>query len=221
MMLGRLLFSLLLSAPVSAKFLTITAGSSDVTTTQCKTLVGTSSKKSVPTYSFSRTLLPRTILVLAVSTPGSTVTPPAVTATDILQTYTTTTITASTATGTFSTTTTVFETDSMTITENTGSTTTSTTTSTSTAVVTEPAPSNWISVKNSTGLKEREDQAILQGSDVQQPLQDDRSELWGHWPPRIPTPPGIPRRKEPWGGIYPASVTCKALSMLLFNKSKG
>lgn len=219
MMLGRLLFSLLLSAPVSAKFLTITAGSSDVTTTQCKTLVGTSSKKSIPTYSFSRTLRPKTILVLAVSTPGSTVTPPAVIATDILQTYTTTSITASTATGTFSTTATLFETDSVTITENTGSTTTSTTTSTSTAVVTEPAPSNWIFVKNSTGLKEREDQAILQGSDVQQRLQDDRSALWGHWPPRIPTPPGIPRRKEPWGGIYPASVTCKALSMLLCNES--
>lgn len=84
-MLGNFFLCLLLSAPISAKYLTITAGSSDITTTRCKTLVGILSKESVPTYTFSRTaLLPEIVLALAVSTPGSTVTPPAVTATSTL-----------------------------------------------------------------------------------------------------------------------------------------
>ncbi len=221
MMLGKFFLSLPLSAPISAKYLTITAGSSDITTTQCKTLVGILSKESVPTYTFSRTaLLPEIVLALAVSTPGSTVTPPAVTATNTLQTYTTTTITASTATGTFSTTATIFETDSTTTTETVVSTTTSTTTSTSTAVVTVPAPTDWIPVKNSTGLKDREDQAILPGSEIQQPLEDDGSRVEGGWPPGIPNPPGIPKRKDPWEKLHPLSVTCKqALSMPLFKEN--
>ena len=210
MMLGKILFSLLLSAPTSAKYLTITAGSSDVTTTQCRTLVGVSSMGKVPTYTFSRTaLLPEIELVLAVSTPGSTVTPPAVTATDTLQTYTTTTITASTATGTFSTTTTVFETDSITTTDTIVSTTTSTTTATGTSTHTEPALSDWINVKNSTGLKEPEDQAVLQGSNLQQPLQDSHTGVRGGWPPTIPKPPGLPGSKDPWAEKYPLSVTCE------------
>ncbi|KAL8834075.1 MAG: hypothetical protein Q9176_007684 [Flavoplaca citrina] len=217
MMLSKILFSLLLSAPTSAKYLTITAGSSDVTTTQCRTLLGVSSMGKVPTYTFSRTaLLPEVELVLAVSTPGSTVTPPAVTATDTLQTYTTMTITASTATGTFSTTTTVFETDSITTTDTIVSTTTSTTTATGTSTHTEPAPSDWINVKNSTGLKEPEDQAVLQGSNLQQPLQDSHTGVRGGWPPKIPKPPGL---SNPWAEKYPLSVTCKqGPSMLLFHK---
>ncbi len=96
MMLGKLLSALLFSAPVYAKYLTITAGSSDVTTTHCKTLVALSSQKSVPTRTYTRTaLVPEVVVVLGVSTPASTVTPPAITATDTRQTYTTTTITAS------------------------------------------------------------------------------------------------------------------------------
>ncbi|KAL8868071.1 MAG: hypothetical protein Q9174_005238 [Haloplaca sp. 1 TL-2023] len=180
----------------------------EITSTQCKTEVGTISKKSVPTYTLSRKLLPQAIVVLSVSRPVSTVTPPAVTATDTVQTFTTTIVTASTATGTFSTTTTLFETDSITTTEDVGSTTTTTTTSTDTAVFTEPAPSNWVSVKNSTGLKNRDDEAILQDPEVQQRLQDDSLDLQGHWPPKLPSPPGIPRRKQPWVETYPESVTC-------------
>ncbi|KAL8648194.1 MAG: hypothetical protein Q9210_005132 [Variospora velana] len=224
MVLSKLLISVLLSAPISAKYLTFTAGSSDITTTRCKTFVGHSSKSSVPTHSFSRTARPEIVVVLTVTTPGSTVTPAAVTATDTVQTYTTTTITASTATGTFSTTSTVFETESITTTDTLVSTTTSTTTSIGTAVVTEPAPSGWISVKNSTGLKDHNDQAVLQGSDVQQPLQDDRSGVRGGWPPRIPGRPGSPRRKNPWADEYPASVTCfktvrtRYIKMIVFVK---
>ncbi|KAL8969694.1 MAG: hypothetical protein Q9197_004204 [Variospora fuerteventurae] len=209
MVLGKLLLSVLLSAPISARYLTITAGSSRITSTHCKTFVGHSSKSSVPTHSFLRTARPEVEVVLTATTPGTTVTPPAVTATDTVQTYTTTTITASTATGTFSTTTTLFKTESITATKTVVSTTTFTTTSVSTAVVTEPAPSGWITVKNSTGLKDVNDPAVLQGSDVQQPLQDDGSSgVKDHWPPWNLRRPGSPRPRNPWHDDYPASVTC-------------
>ncbi|KAL9123649.1 MAG: hypothetical protein Q9217_006938 [Psora testacea] len=227
MIVGKAFFSWLLSASaISAKYLTITAGSSKVTTTVCRTTLATSLQESIPTRTYARTaLLPEVEIVLAVSTPAKTVTPPTVTATNTLQTYITTTVTASTATGTFSTTTTLFETDSITTTETSVSTSTLTETSTSRSVVTEPAPSSWIPVKNSTGLRNLGDQAFhvsqeahLQQSDLQQPLQDDESsptpnhhgrlELRSLWPPKIPSPPGIPGHKSPWSDLYPSSVTC-------------
>ncbi|KAI4139248.1 MAG: hypothetical protein LQ341_004293 [Variospora aurantia] len=224
MLLGKLLISVLLAAPISARYLTTTAGSSHITSTHCKTFVGQSSKSSVPTHSFLRTARPEVVVVLSASTPCSTVTPPALTATDTVQTYTTTTITASTATGTFSTTTTLFETESITATDTVVSITTSTSTSISTAVVTVPAPSGWITVKNSTGLKDVNDPAVLQGSDVQQPLQDDRSGVRGHWPPGIPRRPGSPRPRNPWAHEHPESVTCfktvwtRYIKMIIFVK---
>ncbi|KAL8708743.1 MAG: hypothetical protein Q9220_006385 [cf. Caloplaca sp. 1 TL-2023] len=210
MMLGKLLSSLLLCVPISARYLTITAGSSDLTRTQCKTLVGSSSQKSVPTYRVSRdALLPEIILVLAVSTPTSTITPPAVTATETLQTYATTTVTASTETDTFSTTSTYYATESITTTDTHFSTSTVTSTSTSRSVIVEPTPSDWVSVKNSTALEDREgDDAIPQGPDVQQPLQDDEFNARGGWPPKIPTPPGLPRPNNTFTDLYPFSVTC-------------
>ncbi|KAL8869494.1 MAG: hypothetical protein Q9174_004230 [Haloplaca sp. 1 TL-2023] len=208
-MLGKILIPLLLSTSISAKYLTITAGSSDVTTTQCRTIIGVTSLDKVPTYTLSRTaLLPEITLALAVSTPGSTVTPPAITATNTLQTYTTATVTASTATGTFSTTTTVYETDSITTTDTVLSTTTSTTTATGTSTHVVPAPSDWINVTNSTGYTETGSQAGVHDSSAQQLLQDSGTRVKGGWPPKIPKPPGFPDGKSPWENKHPLSVTC-------------
>ncbi|KAL8938606.1 MAG: hypothetical protein Q9211_003131 [Gyalolechia sp. 1 TL-2023] len=229
----KLLSSLLvLASGISGRIITTTVSSSTVTATTCTTSLGASSKSSIPTIIYTRSLPAEVVVLLAVSTPVETVTPHEVTATDTVQDFTTTTVTDSAVTGVFSTTATIYETESTTSTDTFITTSTSTETTTASTSITVPTPTGWKTSTNTTGRTTRADgvivdvqETLMQDTDFQQPLQDD---VWSSFPPdnhgppgrEKPWPPGykhpIPPgrgRKSPWSEKYPSSVDCKSLAL--------
>ncbi|KAL8952146.1 MAG: hypothetical protein Q9222_001923 [Ikaeria aurantiellina] len=232
MLFKRLLCLLAATSSVAAAIITKTVSLSTVTATECKTLLGPSSRSPIPTTTTTKSLAPQVLVLISVSTPVKTVTPRAITVTETEQVLTTTTTTNSAVTGTFSTTTTVFETLSMTTTETAFSTELLVETSTITATNGVPTLPGFKFVEDSTGLRDPNpeeetesapQQAGLQDTEFQQPLlRSRRSAAPDHrripgppgrgnpFPPghRVPFPPAPPGHKCPWNDRYPSSVNC-------------